>query len=168
MDTFFGLPAHPLLVHIPVVLVPLALVGVIVMVSRPSWWGRYEWATLVITVAGAVGAVFAAQSGEGLEESVREGSVRSLVREHVEAGETARNFSLLFMLVVAVAILLPRWMKGRTLPGWWKRAAAVAMVVTGLAASYTVYDAGHTGAKSVWNGVKVVDDDHGGGHDDDD
>ena len=60
MDTFFGLPAHPLLVHIPVVLVPLALVGVIVMVSRPSWWGRYEWATLVIAVAGAVGAVFAA------------------------------------------------------------------------------------------------------------
>ena len=46
MDTFFGIPAHPLFVHIPAVLIPLAAVGVVIMLVRPTWWERYKWATL--------------------------------------------------------------------------------------------------------------------------
>lgn len=155
MNEFFGLPAHPLIVHLPVVLIPLALVGVVLMIIRPTWWSRYEWATLVICGIGALGAVLAANSGEGLEEAVENDAVRSLLREHVEAGESARNMALLFFVVVLVVVLLPRWTAGRSLPKWWKPVAAAAMIVSGVLASATIYDAGHSGAKSVWNDVKV-------------
>jgi hypothetical protein len=36
MDTISGLPAHPLLVHIPVILIPVAAVGVIIMAIKPA------------------------------------------------------------------------------------------------------------------------------------
>ena len=35
MKTFLGLPAHPLFVHLPAVLVPLATIGVIILAVRP-------------------------------------------------------------------------------------------------------------------------------------
>jgi hypothetical protein len=44
VDTISGLPAHPLLVHIPVVLLPLAALGVVGMALRSSWHRRYRWA----------------------------------------------------------------------------------------------------------------------------
>ena len=43
------------------------------MLLRPTWWERYKWATLVVAGAGALGAIFAAGSGEGLEEGHRKG-----------------------------------------------------------------------------------------------
>ena len=57
MDTISGLPAHPLLVHVPVVLLPLAAVGVIVMLIRPAWHRRYRWAVLTIGAVGTLGAI---------------------------------------------------------------------------------------------------------------
>ncbi len=46
MDELFGLPAHPLLVHAAVVLVPLAAIGVVLIAFWPAararlgsrWW----------------------------------------------------------------------------------------------------------------------------------
>ncbi len=55
MDTLFGLPAHPLLVHIPIVLLPLAAIGVIVMLIKPEWHRRYRWVVLAMGVVGALG-----------------------------------------------------------------------------------------------------------------
>jgi hypothetical protein len=46
MDTLFGLPAHPLLVHMPIVLIPLAAIGVVVMLIKPAWHQRYRWVVL--------------------------------------------------------------------------------------------------------------------------
>ena len=43
MDTFAGLPAHPLLVHAPVVLVPVVALLVILMIVRPQWLERFGW-----------------------------------------------------------------------------------------------------------------------------
>jgi uncharacterized membrane protein len=59
MDTLFGLPAHPLLVHIPIVLLPLAAIGVIVMLIKPAWHRRYRWIVLAMGIVGALGAAFA-------------------------------------------------------------------------------------------------------------
>ena len=38
---YAGLPAHPLIVHVPVVLIPLSIIGALACVSRPAWFGRY-------------------------------------------------------------------------------------------------------------------------------
>lgn len=40
LNNLFGLPAHPLLVHLPVVMVPLAAIGALVLAIRPRFWSR--------------------------------------------------------------------------------------------------------------------------------
>lgn len=160
MDTFFGIPAHPLFVHIPAVLIPLAAVGVVIMLLRPTWWERYKWATLVVAGAGMLGAILAAGSGEGLEEGV-EGTVnRSELRAHVEAGEAARTVSIVFFIVLFVAVVVVPWLLKRRAsatgaPKWLRPIVAIALVAGAGSASWTVFNAGHSGAKSVWGEVKV-------------
>ena len=64
MDQITGLPAHPLLVHIPVAMLPLAALGVVVLLARKAWYERYRWAVLVVAGIGTLGAILAASSGE--------------------------------------------------------------------------------------------------------
>lgn len=156
MNTVFGLPAHPLFVHVPVVLIPLGFIGALFMLARPSWWERLKWPTVVVTGAGMLGALLAANSGEGLEGAVRDRSVRGLVHEHIEAADIARGVSIAFFAVLVVAVFGPRFVKALGSAKWWKPLVAVALVVTGAYASWSMYDAGHSGAKSVWHDVKVV------------
>jgi heme A synthase len=160
MDTFFGIPAHPLFVHIPAVLIPLAAVGVVIMLVRPTWWERYKWATLAVAGAGMIGAILAAGSGEGLEEGVERSADRSQLRTHVAAGETARTVSIVFFIILfAAVVVVPWWMKRRNAatgaPKWLRPVVAIALVAGAGSASWTVFNAGHSGAKSVWGDVKA-------------
>ena len=169
MNSVFGIPAHPLLVHVPAVLLPLAAAGVVVMLIKKAWFERYKWAVLAITGLGALGAVLAAGSGEALEE-VGEGEARRAIEEHAEAGEAARLFGVLFFVVVLAAVLIPivreRRAKGgvaKVAPTWLRPVMVSLLLVSAGASLVTVIDAGHSGAKSVW-----TDDDGGGEGDDDD
>jgi hypothetical protein len=83
LDELFGLPAHPLLVHIPIVLIPLALLTALLAlwptVRRPALI-----ATAALAVMGAGGVVLAVGAGEKLQDRVRE---TERVEEHAERGE---------------------------------------------------------------------------------
>ena len=117
MDTIFGLPAHPLLVHIPIALLPLAAIGVLVMAARPAWHRRYRWAVLAIGLIGTLGAVLAASAGERLEErvvAVEGADAASSWERHAQLGDTARNVALVFAVVLALFVLLPWWLERRT------------------------------------------------------
>ena len=179
MDSIFGIPAHPLFVHIPVVLIPLATIGVVLMAIRPTWWDRYKWSTIAVAGVGMVGAIIAAGSGEELEEAVEDTAPRQLLRAHVEAGETSRTVSIIFFVVlVAAVVVLPWWVKRRSTttgaatasPRWLRSVVSLVLIMSALGASWTVYDAGHTGAKSVWSDVKLGagerDHERDGDHDD--
>lgn len=163
MNTFLGLPAHPLFVHLPVVLIPLGFIGALFMLARPAWWQRFAWPTVIITTVGTLGAIVAANSGEALEEAVTDRSVRELVRDHVEAGDMARGAAIVFLVVMLVAVFAPRFVKAIATKKWWRPVVVVAVVASGAFSSWAMYDAGHSGAKSVWNDVKVT----GEGDDDD-
>ena len=166
MDTLFGLPAHPLLVHVPIVLLPLAAIGVVVMLIRPSWHRRYRWVVLGLGVAGALGATLAAQAGEELENRViavegREAAGRW--HHHAELGDTSRNVALLFLVVLLVFVFLPWWQERRInqvdqdgmAPGRSLRVLAISVsvlaVLTSVGTVVTIVQAGHTGSKSVWD-----------------
>ena len=125
------------------------------MVARPSWWQRLAWPTVVVTALGTLGAIMAANSGEALEEAVRDRSVRDLVRDHVEAGDMARGAAIAFFVVLVVSVFGPRFVKALVAKKWWRPLVVVAVVASGAFASWAMYDAGHSGAKSVWNDVKV-------------
>ena len=165
MDTLFGLPAHPLLVHIPIVLLPLAAIGVIAMLIKPTWHRRYRWVVLGMGIAGALGATLAAQAGEELANRVEDVEGRESAarwHHHAELGDTARNVALVFAIALAVFVLLPWWDERRTRradsdstePSRQHRVVTLvvsAVVVLAAAGTVvTIVQAGHTGSKSVW------------------
>lgn len=165
MDLLFGLPAHTLLVHIPIVLLPLAAIGVVVMMIKPAWHQRYRWVVLGMGVVGAMGATLAAQAGEELDRRViaverREAARRW--RHHAQLGETSRNVALLFLILLLVFVLTPWWHERRIrltdadAMAASQRFRVFTIVVSALTALasvgtvVTIVEAGHTGSKSVW------------------
>ncbi len=154
MEEISGIPAHPLFVHVPVVLLPLAAVLAIVLLIRRAWFERYQWVLLGLVGLGTLGAVLAASSGEELEEAGERGPG---IGAHAEAGELARNLSLVFLLVVVAWIVVPRILRRRAAsggtsapPAWlhWVLAGMTAVVAIGTVVA--VIDAGHSGAEQVW------------------
>ena len=166
MDTLFGLPAHPLLVHIPIVLLPLAAIGVIVMLVKPEWHRRYRWVVLGMGVAGALGAALAAQAGEELVSRVIAVEGREAARRwqhHADLGETSRNVALIFLVVLVAFVFLPWWQErsgrqeGQELAARSRNlrlltiAVSALAVLTAVGTVVTIVEAGHTGSKSVWD-----------------
>ena len=169
VKSIFGLPAHPLLVHIPVVLLPLCAVGVVVMAIKRSWHERFRWAVLAVGTVGAIGAVFAASAGESFEEQIESVEGREAARawhEHAEQGETARTFALLFLSALVAFVVVPWWLERRnrrdvaaepvtdssstSLVRALRIGAAALALLAGAASVVTIVQAGHSGADAVW------------------
>ncbi len=157
IDQVFGLPAHPLFVHLPVVLVPIAGLMAVAFAIRPKWLDRFGWWLVVVTGVGALGAILAAGSGEALEESVRE---TELVEQHAEAGETAEFIAIAFFVVVLAIVAFRWWSRRKAASGGTEIAHAgalavvtsVLLVVSGGGAAFAIADAGHQGAQATWEG----------------
>lgn len=162
LEKLFGLPAHPLLVHMPVVLIPLAGLIAVVFAFKPAWLDRYGWGLVALSGLGALGGILAAGSGEGLEELQEAAgeSASAAAEDHFELGELARTLGIVFFLVVLTVVVV-RWYarKRAATEGVWSlagsKAAAVvmsiALVVSAGAATYAISTAGHQGAKLVWD-----------------
>jgi hypothetical protein len=149
-DTLFGLPAHPLIVHAPVVLVPLAAIGALVALVWPS---SRIWSlpvTAVIAAGGLVGVQLAIWSGENLESGGEHGA---LIEHHAELASQARPLVLLFAVVAGLAALAGMAaMRSRTHPARRLLLPLCALsLVTGALATTWIGRTGHTGATSVWS-----------------
>jgi len=163
MDTLFGLPAHPFLVHIPLVLIPLAALGVVFMVIKPAWHERYRWIVLAFGAVGTLGAILAASAGEAFADRIIDVAGPEVARtweEHAERGETARNIAILFFIVLAAYVLVPWLLQRRqsdatAMPAGRMRTIRLPLAVlaiVGAAASVTTITlAGHSGSDAVWS-----------------
>ncbi|WP_406831613.1 DUF2231 domain-containing protein [Pedococcus sp. KACC 23699] len=166
-SSILGLPAHPLIVHAVVVLVPLAalLLGASAVSTRFRHWSRY--ATPATALLGLVMVPLATSSGENLERNVQE---TALVREHTELGDTL----LPFMVVVTVLAFALAWfeLRGRRVDGTdgsqstqgraarvgspaVVRVVAVLGIVAALGTLVQVGRIGHSGATAVWKGTST-------------
>ncbi|WP_306192721.1 DUF2231 domain-containing protein [Streptomyces sp. MK5] len=166
-----GLPGHPLFVHGAVVLIPLTALALVVCVLWSSAARRLSWVLPVMGLVTLVLVVLTTESGEWLEDRVRESA---LVEEHAEMGSSLTPWAIaLFVLTVAV------WLLGRAGPRWERdrrgeagspaegRASAVARLASSLVvrvvalvialvvavgAAIQVYRIGDSGAKAAWQG----------------
>ena len=160
-STILGLPAHPLIVHAVVVLVPLAavLLGASAVSPRFRHWARY--ASPATALVGLIMVPLATSSGENLERNVQE---TAQLREHTELGDTL----LPFMIGVTVLAFVLAWFElrrtrqgdGTTSTGAGMarltspmavRVVAVLGLVAALGTLVQVGRIGHSGAKSVWS-----------------
>jgi hypothetical protein len=157
LTSLFGLPAHPFLVHIPVVLVPLGAVGAVLMcwprLRRSLGW----WVCGLLVVAG-ITTQLAISSGQSLKEYVSESQ---LVREHTRIGENIRPWLLLMFLALLGVMLVDRALRHREEHAGRDplRVAGVALLALGIVFSavsvYWIYRIGHSGSKAVWHATQV-------------
>jgi len=163
---FFGLPAHPLFAHIPVVLIPLCALGAVLMCWQ-KMRDRIGWIVVGLLVIAGIATQLTIMAGKNLKEYVKE---TQLMRDHVHMGENVRPWLLLMFLCLLGVMLVDRAMKKRATEaaeggeGAAPAAGAggrdtlkVAMTVL-LALSivfsamsvYWIYKIGHSGSKAVW------------------
>ena len=152
VDTLFGLPAHPLIVHAAVVLLPIAAIGLIVVAAIPRARKLYAPIVLGLALAATVAVGLAQQSGESLEDNVKE---TELVEEHTEQGETVLPWAIAVTVMSALVAAEPyvRNRFDRPSPRVVTAVLVGASLIIGIGATYTVIDVGHSGAKSVWSDV---------------
>jgi hypothetical protein len=170
IDKLFDVPAHPLFVHVPVVFTPLAALGLLLVVIRPSWRVRFGWLVVAFAAVAAIGAQLAAGSGKKLEKRIDKNDA---IQRHIDLSGTARPLVFVFFGLALLYVALPWWLdrQGRTTavaepadggiavrvreqaPAWSRPVIAVLAVLSvvsaGLATTWIIR-AGHQGSKAVW------------------
>ncbi|ALX05938.1 hypothetical protein AERYTH_15130 [Aeromicrobium erythreum] len=140
MDTFNGLPLHPLVVHAVVVLLPLSVVGAIVVALRPAWRQTYGWLVAGLLVVATALTPVATSSGEALEKRVGDPG------RHAELGDQLIWFEIALLVVLVAMLVLHR----RGVVSAAARGVAVLVLIASVAAAVQVYRVGDSGAKAVW------------------
>ncbi|GAA3244206.1 hypothetical protein GCM10017691_49980 [Pseudonocardia petroleophila] len=141
-----GVPAHPLLVHAVVVLLPLAALGAVAVAVRPAWARPYGPLVAAGALAGAVTALLARVAGEQLEDAIEiTPGFEPVIEQHERFGTFTVFAAWPFAVLAVAAFLLARRDRGRI--AW-----ALAAVAGGVAVVAVVL-AGHSGAAAVWGDV---------------
>ncbi|KUO08250.1 DUF2231 domain-containing protein [Streptomyces sp. DSM 15324] len=157
MSLVNGLPAHILLVHVVVVLVPLTALALVVCAIRPGAARRMGVVLPALALVTLVSVPLTTQAGEWLERHV---DGNALVRRHAELGDGLLPWvGGLFVLAAAVwwasgraAASGPAASGGARRPGTPLRvAAAVLSLVVAAGAVVDVYRIGDSGAKAAWH-----------------
>lgn len=158
IEELFGLPAHPLVVHAAVVLLPLAAVATVVCAAVPRARRAYAPVALGLALVATVAVGLAQGSGEGLEEKVDE---TELVEEHTEQGESVLPWAIAVTVAAAAVTAAPALERRRpTLSGRTVTAVLVSLaLVAGAGATWTVVEVGHSGAKATWDRVGADESD---------
>ncbi len=161
LNEIFGLPAHPLLVHAAVVLMPIAAVGLIALALRPGWRRTYGPIVVVFALASLVSIGLAQGSGEQLEHRVEE---TKLVEAHTDEGERVMPWAIaVFLLSAATVGAAPL---AKKYPGLGSKAVGTGLAVLGVVAAagaiFTVVEVGHSGAKAAWDDLPAASADHDG------
>jgi uncharacterized membrane protein len=167
-DQILGLPAHPLMVHAPVVLIPLTVLIAVAYALVLPLRERLGWILVLLSLAGAGSAWAAAQAGERLA-SLQPASAQ--LQAHGELGDMLWKLAVVLAVVSVVLVLVDASRRNRS---WGNDAedeygyaqprrssgglvlGAVSLVLTlGLlsaagAAGVYVARTGHSGAQMVW------------------
>jgi hypothetical protein len=147
--TVAGLPAHPLLVHAVVVLVPLAALGAVTISVRPAWNRPYGPLVAAAALAAAGAATLAYFAGQQLRDAIdiTPGFV-PVIDEHARRGLWAVLAVWPFAVLAVVTAVLA--LRSRRRAG---RVAGVLSALAGIAALVTTVLAGHSGSAAVWGAV---------------
>jgi len=158
-DKLFDLPAHPLLIHAPIVLLPIAAIATVVLAVKPAWRARASWwmvGGLFLTVV----LLFAAkEAGEALIEAYDRANGKGAVdiSKHQDLAEMTFLMTLAWFAVFGSLTVLERVERVRVgVLGALasnmiaRQAIAAVTAVLGVLATIWLIRTGHEGARSVW------------------
>src|SRR5690349_18651542 len=157
MGTVNGLPAHILLVHAIVVLLPLAALLLLLTAVWPEARRRLAGPNAILSILVVLLVPLTTSAGEWLERRVPDSS---LVHTHAELGDSA-----IFYAIPIAALALVVWWRNREAYATDGRrtylaplstvvtgVVAVLALVVGAAGVYGMYRIGDSGAKAAWTG----------------
>lgn len=158
-----GLPAHPLFIHVPAVLVPVTVLAVLLCTVRPSTFERYGILICAVAIVAMSSIFLAMQAGAALEGALHlQGQALHLISEHAAA---AKVLAVAFTLLTATVILnfasyrirggmptglaLADDLLGSEVIALLLRVVMVALTIV---SAYYVFRVGDLGARAVWEG----------------
>jgi chromate transport protein ChrA len=152
-DTITGLPLHPLVVHATEVIVPSAALVVVLAALWPLFrrWARFL--PLSLAAVALVLVPISTESGEALQERVKE---TSLIQTHADLAEGLAPWSFALFLVAAVLLWWNWNERAATAPRAPRWVALVLAVTAVLASAGSIVQAvriGHSGADATWSQV---------------
>ena len=148
MTEINGLPAHPLLVHAVVVLLPLAALAVVLHTVWPAARHRLGVVTPLLCLAVVVLVPITTDAGERLEESL--GGGNPLVERHAELADQLLPWTIALLVVGAAQWVLARW---SPIGPVVRIPVGVVSVSVAVVATVVLVRAADAGAQAVWGGV---------------
>lgn len=152
MNVINGMPAHALLLHFVLVLVPLtALLEIACGLWPAARRGQLMWLTLILAAVTMALTPITIDAGAWLYD--RQADPSPILREHAARGGLMTYFSAA-LLVVAVLLIALRVIERRSGERRVILRTLVAIVVLAVAISSTlqIYRVGDAGAHAVWGG----------------
>ena len=151
MEKIFDLPAHPLFVHFPIVLIPLVAAGAVAMALRRSWRVQASPSLAVAAFVAAASTVLTVRAGNALNRAL-ENQIGDLAADHKALGQTTQWLTIaLFVSAAGVAGAqhLERTRDRESI----HRGLMAATAVLGVLATIWTIRTGHEGSSIVWDGV---------------
>jgi uncharacterized membrane protein len=160
---YSGLPAHPLFVHVPVVLIPTTIVAAVVFVFKREWLSRYGIALAVVSIVAMSSIFLTMQAGAALRGELQlQGQAATLISEHSHAAHILAIVYVVFTATLIVTFAAQR-ISGGMPTGLGivdellssKSVVAVlrvVLVLLAVGAGYMCFRTGDLGAKAVWQG----------------
>jgi uncharacterized membrane protein len=160
---YSGLPAHPLFVHVPVVLIPTTIVAAIVFMVKREWFSHYGIALAVVSIIAMSSIFLTMRSGASLRAALHlQGQAAKLISEHSHAAHILAIVYVVFTATLIVTFAAQRISGGmptglgivdRLLsPRPVFTALSVVLVLLSIGAGYMTFRTGDLGAKAVWEG----------------
>ncbi|MBV9817814.1 MAG: hypothetical protein JOZ07_05625 [Solirubrobacterales bacterium] len=164
IKTIYGnLPAHPLIIHVPVVLIPLSVLGALAVVARPRWQQQLGVLLCLCAIVAMSSIFLAMQAGAALEGALHlQGQTAAIISDH---SKWAHYLAFTFVAFTAILILTfsaHRISGGNPTglgiadsvlgPQATYLALRVLLVVLALLSAFIVFKVGDLGAKAVWEG----------------
>jgi hypothetical protein len=165
LDTVFGLPVHPLIVHATVAVIPTAAVALLLSALWPRFRRWAGWGPAALAVLALVLTPLSTSSGESLEHRVGQSP---LVEHHAHLAGMMIWWTVPLAVLALVAYALHR--TGRLTSGGraLRVALAVVSVVVAVGTLVQVVLVGHSGAKAAWAGTGSASSSSSGAADDGD
>lgn len=159
-----GVPTHPLLIHVPVVLVPLLALLAIAYALVPFVRPHTRWVLGLLALGTPIGALLAKLSGDAFfrrmqeRDQITEGFIPT-IENHQQLG-TLTLYATIALGVVTLALVYlvgPRLgaaaaASGAGSSGVLQVVVKALSVVAAVVSLYYVIRTGDSGAKAVWTG----------------
>ena len=142
-----GLPLHPLVVHAPVVLIPLSAIALVLLIFVRKWRPHYAWLAVAGLVVGTLGAVVAVLTGNAFAETI------GLPARHATLGTILVWTAGALSVSAIVWWLLQHQERGKEQESRIVWASSIVTVVLVVATLIFTVLTGHSGAEAAWGGT---------------